>query len=70
MTGVLHNAIKKANKVLEKQVGETFGDYEQIMLDDEYEGFKQSRDRGYLLYFEQEPEARFLTNNNIFQKLI
>ena len=40
------------------------------MKDEEYEGFNSSKDRGYMLYFESEDEAKFLTNNFIFQKLI
>ena len=39
------------------------------MEDEEYEGHK-STDRGYLLFLEGEAEAKFLTNNSVFQKLM
>lgn len=36
------------------------------MNDEEYEEFNSVKDRGYMLFFEGEAEAKFLTNNFIF----
>ena len=70
LTGVLQQTLKKIDARLKNQVGETFGNYADVMKDDEYEGFNPSRDRGYMLFLEGEAEAKFLTNNFIFQKLM
>ena len=70
MTGLLQQTLRKVESGLSNQVGETFGSYKAIMKDEEYEGYNSTRDRGYLLFLEGEAEAKFLTNNNVFQKLM
>lgn len=54
---------------IDQQVGETYGDYNQIVQDEEFQEFSQ-HDKGYLIQFENENEARFLSKNNIFQKIM
>lgn len=50
-------------------IGETFGSYDSIKNSGEFMGYKLT-DRGYLLQFASQNEAKFLTNNFIFQRIM
>jgi hypothetical protein len=50
---------------MENQLGETFGNFDQIKEDEEYENFVHT-DKGYLLMFHSANEAKFISRNHIF----
>ena len=50
---------------MENQLGETFGNFDQIKEDEEYENFVHT-DKGYLLMFHSANEAKFISRNYIF----
>ena len=69
MDGCYNIVRKRIDVQKEKQIGETFGNFDALKEDDEYGAFRLNQ-RGYLLQFEQVNEVKFLTNNNIFQKIM
>lgn len=50
-------------------IGNSLGRYKDITDDPLYAPFRET-DRGYLLEFECEEEAKFLMTNHIFQKIM
>lgn len=65
MDGCYKLVRKRIEVQKEKEIGETFGNYDTIKEDDEYSAYRLNQ-RGYLLQFQQVNEAKFLTNNSIF----
>ena len=55
----------KIEKQMENQLGETFGNFDQIKEDEEFENFVHT-DKGYLLMFHSANEAKFISRNYIF----
>lgn len=54
---------------MQNQIGDTFGEYSKIKKRDDFEQWRRS-DAGYLVQFEHPNEAKFLCNNEIFQRIL
>ena len=63
-------AQRKANKAQEHQVGYTLGNYDLIKEDEDYYAGYSQDDKGFLVQFESVNEAKFITNNKLFQQLV
>lgn len=54
---------------MKNHIGQTFGEFEQIRADEEFLDYAYT-DKGYLLTFHSPNEAKFISRNYIFQKII
>jgi hypothetical protein len=63
--GSQEKAISKFRRMKAKEIGNTFGNYSKVVEPEQFKTY-QMKDKGYLVMFESENEAKFMTNNGFF----
>ena len=52
------------------EVGKTLGDFDRMKEDEDYYVGYDQKDKGFLVQFESVNEAKFIANNNLFQRIV